>query len=328
MLNKYDVFGIGNAIVDLQINVSDGIIRELGLTKGSMRLVSLEEQNSILGSLSVSDLHCSSGGSAANSMIALSELGSKASYCCLVGNDPKGIGYIREMEKLGIDLATPKVAGATTGTCLILVTPDGERTMNTHLGISSELSSEDINEESLSQSKWLYIEGYPLSTSKGQDAVMYAIDIAKKNGVKIAVSFSDIFIVNCFRNELERIVSDAHLVFANSLEACNFVENDDVYSAFDILSARVPNVAITMGESGALIGSSVVGGARYHVESPKVDVIDTTGAGDMFAGGFLHGLLRGLNYDEAGRLGCLLASQVVSRLGARLPSASYVVHKN
>ncbi len=315
MSNSYDVYGIGNAIVDLQFSVLDDVITAQGLSKGEMKLVDSSEQEKLLSLVSVHEVHQASGGSAANTMIALAQLGGSGAYGCLVGDDTFGQFYSEEMSVLGIKLHNPLQYEATTGSCVILITPDAERTMNTNLGVSAEFSEEHVSEDLIDKAKWLYIEGYLFSSDKGQAAVKKAISVAKKTGTKIAVTFSDGFIIDVFGDSLREAVKDADLVFANLNEAEKFTGSPDEQEMFASLKKQVSNVALTRSERGALLH---LDGKDITAAPFPTKPVDATGAGDIFAGGLLYGITNDLSADSAARLACFLGSKVVSQLGPRL----------
>lgn len=319
MERSFGVYGIGNALIDLQYQVPETIIKDLRLEKGGMKLVGSVEQKQLMRHLSESlpgiDPHQASGGSAANTMIALAQLGGQGAYGCLVGDDSYGQFYLEEMEVLGIKLHNPPLANAPSGTCVVLITPDAERTMNTDLGASANFSADHINEELISKSSWLYVEGYLFSSEGGQAAVRRAVRCAKQHGVKIALTFSDGFIVDVFRKPLEECVAQSDLAFANLNEARRFTGEEDEDKAFAKLCEAVPNAVMTLSERGARVKYD---GKIEFIAPFPVKAIDDTGAGDMFAGGFLYGITEQRSAKDAGRLACFLASRVVSQLGPRL----------
>ncbi|MCB0323795.1 MAG: adenosine kinase [Bdellovibrionales bacterium] len=312
---KFDVYGIGNAIMDLQLKVAEDDLERFELEKGAMRLVDVDQQQRLIEYFHGQALNQASGGSAANTMIALSQLGGRAAYGCLVGDDAFGKFYFSEMRDLAVELHTKPVQGKVTGTCVILVTPDAERTMNTHLGASADLSASDVSEELISQSKWLYVEGYLFTSEGGQGAVRRAVSLAKKHNVRVAVTFSDGFIVDVFGEPLRETVRQADLVFANLNEAQRYTGITDENKAFLALCDEAANVVMTMSERGARVRYD---GQTEFIEATPVQAEDDTGAGDMFAGGFLYGVTHGLDGRQAGSLACFLAGKVVSQMGPRL----------
>ncbi len=315
MKRRFHLYAIGNALIDLQYRVSESAIQELQLTKGAMRLVKGEEQAELIRRFINQDLNQASGGSAANSIIALAQLGGKAAYGCVVGDDSFGGFYLEEMELLGVELHNQALKNVQSGTCVVLITPDAERTMNTHLGASAYFGLEHVSEEHIADSEWIYIEGYLLSSPTGQLAASKATELAKKHGTKVAVTFSDGFIVDSFRQSLTDVVENSDLVFANLNEAKLFTGGEEAEDIFKRLCHVVPNVAMTMSEKGARV---FFGGRDYRISAFETKATDDTGAGDMFAGAFLYGITHRWSPEDAGKLACFLASKVVSQLGPRL----------
>ena len=314
-MKRFDVYGIGNALVDLQVRASEQDLAVLGLEKGAMKLVGEGEQKAILSHFEGREIAMSSGGSAANSMIAIAQLGGRAAYGCIVSDDDFGAHYQAEMAELGIVLHNSGRLGAATGSSLILITPDAERTMNTHLGITAEFAPADVNDEFIADAEWLYVEGYLLSSAVGQQAARHALNVAQNAGTKVALAVSAGFIIDAFGDALRECAAQSDLVFANRDEATSFTGCPDEQDAFDRLKETVPNAVMTLGERGALVH---VGGQTTRVEPFPAIATDDTGAGDMFAGAFLYGLTHDLTPHDSGRLACFLASKVVSQLGARL----------
>jgi hypothetical protein len=310
-----DVYGIGNAIIDLQVQIDEDRFAALGLEKGGMKLLEQDEQKQLLSTFEADELNRASGGSAANTMIALAQLGASTGYGCIVADDENGRFYLEEMKELGIELHARPVPGEVTGTSVILITPDAERTMNTHLGASALFGPEHVSEEMIRMSSWLYVEGYLFSSERGAAAVEKAVAIAKEANVKIAVTFSDGFIVEVFGDALRKTVADADLIFANLNEACSFAGSEDEDVVFEALRKTVSSVVMTRGEKGARVYHD---GVESLVAPFPVKAVDETGAGDMFAGGFLFGLSQGLSGADAGKMACRLASEVVGQLGPRL----------
>ena len=292
-MKQLDVLAIGNAIVDLQLQISEEEFAILSLEKGGMKLVETTEQESLLEKLSKHSINQASGGSAANTVIALAQLGAKAGYNCVVGNDSLGKFYVNEMQKLGVKVETNHVS-APTGTSVILITPDAERTMNTHLGASAAIDQGFINEELISQANWLYIEGYLFSSESGQRAVKKALEFAKKYDLKIAVTLSDGFIVEFFSKPLKEALDQAELVFANLNEASKYTGLTEVNEVFRAYSKQFPISIMTMSEKGAKI---CYRGKELFIAPYSTKPIDDTGAGDIFAGAFLYGLTSNLEIE-------------------------------
>lgn len=313
------VYGIGNGIMDLQLKVSEEDFASLELEKGTMNLVDQETQARLLTSLkSCGKPHQASGGSAANSMIALASLGGKAAYGCLLADDEFGKFYESEMKDIGVSVYTTPKEGGVTGSSLILITPDAERTMNTHLGVSAEFGPEHVSSRLTGLSDWIFIEGYLFASPKGQEAAKKAVQYAMKKGTRVAVVFSDTFIVEAFREHLEEAVKYADLIFANRTEVLSFTQLSDEEEAFRAYSALAPGAVMTRGSEGAWCSQ---GDEVKKVPGLPVKAIDETGAGDMFAGAYLYGISSGLGVEQSGHLACYLASKVVSQLGPRLETS-------
>ena len=315
MERKFDVYGIGNAIIDLQLQAADDDLKKLRLEKAAMKLVEADEQAELLKYFGNRDLNKASGGSAANTVIGIAQLGGTVGYGCLVGDDDYGRFYLEEMRKLGVSLHSKPRPGETTGTSVILITPDAERTMNTHLGASSLFDETYISEKDLADSEWLYIEGYLFSSPGGQRAVQRAIELAREYDVKVAVTFSDTFIVDVFGEHLRNAVDQADLIFANFSESRRFTGQEKEEQVFNDLKEVVPSCVMTMSERGAMVFHE---GVESYIEPFPITAVDDTGAGDMFAGAFLFGITHGLDGAAAGKLACFLASKVVAQLGPRL----------
>ncbi|MBL7662263.1 adenosine kinase [bacterium] len=315
MKKKFDVYGLGNALMDIQLRVSTSDLELLKLRKGGMQLVDAESQMRIFDFFADKEAHYASGGSAANTIIALAGLGASTAYGCLVADDVFGHRYQSEMQELGILTPNARREGKITGTCLILISEDAERTMNTNLGVSAELDEQDVDEETIQHSSWVYLEGYPLSSDSGSRAALKALQYAKKHGAKVALTLSDAFIVEHFRPALEACLQGTDLVFANHTEACAFAKTTNRDQAFQVLCNQVPNVVMTLGAEGSLI--------RYQGETHKqaavtAKAIDLTGAGDMYAGAFLYGISHSSSLQDSAKLASFLAAKVVSTLGPRL----------
>lgn len=314
-MGKIDIYGIGNAIVDLQAKVGEEIISLLGLEKSSMKLVDTDMQSKILNSLPGVKIYQSSGGAAANSMIAVAQLGGQVAYGCIVGDDERGEFYLEEMRELGVTIQNRPIPGLPTGTSLVLVTPDGERTMNTHLGATAGFSKGHVNLDLLSNSTWLFIEGYLFASESGQEAISTAIDAAKSARVKIALTLGDAFVPSVFAEAVHKSVNSADILIANSKEIQALTGHDNEIRAFQAVKDLCNNTVMTLSEKGAWIHWN---GEEIRVPAVPTVVVDATGAGDMFAGAFLYAITKNKTPLEAANLGCLMASKVVGQLGARL----------
>ncbi len=323
-MKQYDVYGIGNALVDTEINTDDDFLQSCHIDKGLMTLVDLDRQNQIVGLLGGNLLSAkkSSGGSAANSIIAVSELGGSSFYSCKVAADEMGEFYLNDLKNAGVD-ADHNIEDheQITGKCLVMITPDAERTMNTYLGISESISTKNINFDALTQSKWLYIEGYLVTSDTGRAAAIACRESAEKAGVKTAITLSDPSMVEFFKEGLlEMIGAGVDLLFCNIDEAKQWTGEETAEAAFKQLSNLAKNVVITQGSKGALIFD---GHQTISINPDETKAIDANGAGDAFAGAFLYAINNGYDYKKAGELASITASQVVSQYGARLKKEQY-----
>jgi sugar/nucleoside kinase (ribokinase family) len=316
MAKEFQLCGLGNAIVDIFVEVSDADFASLGFERGTMRLVELEEQQSLLQRFQQREPRLVSGGSVANSIIAFSQLGGQGAFIGCVGDDRYGLFYASEFEELNIDIGNPVIVGENTGTCVALITPDAERTMRTCLAVSSHLAARHVDEERIKNSDWLFIEGYVFANpNTGQTAIRRAIDIAKRNGTKVALTCSEAFVPQAFGAAFQEALTQADLLFANETEACSVAGAKDASEAFTKLKKLVPNTVVTASERGAYVR---FGGVDGHVAAFQCKPRDLTGAGDMFAGSFLYGVTHGVEPLAAARGACYLAMKVISQIGARL----------
>lgn len=316
-----DVFGVGNALVDILARVEDDFVREHVLNKGAMELMDSEKQGGLLKTLEHHDLQMRSGGSAANTMIAIAQSGGTGFYSGKVARDFHGELYRQDLLDSGIHFdvhPAPETRGAT-GTCLVLTTPDAERTMCTHLGVSATLDADDINVERLSECKYCYVEGYLWDAPGPRKACMETLHHAQRLGVRTAFTFSDPFLVDRFAEHLRKLVEE-HLdvVFCNADEARRFCEMDELAACAERIGQLAETGFLTDGANGCLVvhQSEVV-----RVPGFPVKAIDLNGAGDAFAGGVLYGLSNGLSSVESARWGNYVASCVVQVKGARQESS-------
>lgn len=316
---KYGVVSIGNALVDVLAKTDDAFIAEQkekhGMEKGAMTLI--EEVRAVqLYSEITPDLEMS-GGSAANTMAGFASFGGKGAFIGKVADDLLGKTFGDNLKEQGLTYQTqPLAVGASTGRCIILVTPDANRTMNTFLGASSELSSVDVDEQLITDSKITYLEGYLFDRDLAKAAFIKAAEIAHVNGHRVALSLSDPFCVDRHRDDFKNLVENhIDILFANEDEIKSLYQVDTFEEAQAALSGHIEVAALTRGEKGAVI----VGGAKtFEIQAePVANVVDTTGAGDQFAAGFLYGFTEGLDLDACGRLGALAAAEIISHVGAR-----------
>jgi sugar/nucleoside kinase (ribokinase family) len=315
-MREYQLCGLGNAIVDIFIEVPERDFATLAFERGTMRLVDVGEQRDLLARFQDQDPRLVSGGSVANSVIAFSQLGGSAAFIGCVGDDRYGLFYESEFEELNIDIGNPVIVGQTTGTCVCLITPDAERTMRTCLAVSSHLAARHVDEERIKNSDWLFIEGYVFANpDTGQGAIREAVHLAKKHGTKIALTCSDAFVPNVFGEPFRAALAQADLLFANESEAAALANTQNAEDAFERLRTAVPSLVVTKGPHGAFIRH---GGIETHVPAFPCAPKDLTGAGDMFAGSFLYGITHDVPADRAARAACFLARKVITQVGARL----------
>lgn len=327
MSKKYHVYGIGNALVDMEFEVTPEFLKENGVEKGLMTLVEEERQHELLNSLDSHQHKRSCGGSAANTVIASAQLGANTFYSCKVANDETGDFYWSDLKskKVASNLESGRFDG-TTGKCMVFVTPDADRTMNTYLGITSSFSKEQILDEELLQSEWLYIEGYLVTGDTGKAAAIHARELAQNNNVKVALTFSDPGIVGFFKDGFKEIMGDKKLdlLFCNESEAMSFTGCETTEEAYEEMKKFSHAFAITTGPKGALIYD---GQNKIYVVAQKVNAVDTNGAGDIFAGSFLYAITHGYNYGQAGQFACNCASKLVTQFGARLENEDILAIK-
>ena len=315
-MKPYQICGLGNALVDIFLEVSEAEFKELGFERGGMRLVDNAEQRTLLERYQKHEPRLVSGGSVANSIIAFSQLGGQAAFIGCVGDDRYGLFYANEFEELGIDIGNPIIVNEGTGTSLCIITPDAERTMRTCLAVSSHLAARHVDADRVKKSDWLFIEGYVFANPEtGQTAIREAIKIAKANGTKVAITCSDAFVVNVFGDALRDALKQTDLFFCNETEACAVTGATSAEEAFDKLNNGIPSVVVTNGPRGAYVRHA---GVKAHVDAFPSEPKDLTGAGDMFAGSFLYGITHGVSPEKAARAAAFLSHKVITQVGARL----------
>ncbi len=318
MEKKYDVYGIGNALVDIIVEVDNEFFRENEIEKGIMTLVDEDRQHQLLQAIANKNAKMQCGGSAANTVIGLSQFGGTGYYSCKVARDIHGGFYIKDLKSNGVstNVVHENCPEGITGKCLVMVTPDAERTMNTYLGITSDFSVNELNESILKDSKFIYIEGYLVAAPPGREAMREAIRIADKSGVETALTFSDPSMVKYFRDEMEAVIgASVDLIFCNEEEAMLFTQKDNLEAAAEALKKSAKRFVITKGANGAYLYD---GDTYIDIHPFPVKAIDTNGAGDLFAGAFLYGITHGHSFAEAGKIASLAASVVVQQYGPRL----------
>jgi sugar/nucleoside kinase (ribokinase family) len=314
-MSSLDVVGIGNAIVDILATTDDGFLESEGLVKGSMTLID-EARGQALYERMGPAVECS-GGSAANTMAGFAALGGKGAFIGKVRADQLGQVFAHDMHATGIDFTTAAAAdGPATARCLVMVTPDAQRTMATYLGACVELGPDDLDREALARAKIVYLEGYLWDPPRAKAAMLEAARIVRAAGGKVALSLSDAFCVERHRKEFRDLIDNhVDILFANETEAQALTQSATFAGAVANLRKRVPLAAVTRSAAGSVV---IEGEQTYEIPvEPVGAVVDTTGAGDLYAAGFLSGWVRGLGASAAGRLGSLAAGEVISHLGAR-----------
>ena len=316
MTHTYDVYGVGHALVDIQYQVAPEFLAEHQIEKGVMTLVDEARQHHLTAAINGEPVASASGGSAANTLIGVARYGGRAYYACLTGRDAWGDFYQRDLEAAGVATHPANRGKGKTGQCLVFITPDADRTLNTFLGISSAIGPAQLHEEVIADSQYLYIEGYLLGTDDGFAAAHQAQQMAQRHGTAVALTLSDPFAVRAFQSRFDALLQrGVDLLFCNEEEALASTGTDDRETAGAALASQVGTAYVTCGADGALVYAD---GTHGQVPGVPVQAIDTNGAGDLFAGGVLYGLSHGYSPLDAARLGCYAAAQVVTRFGPRL----------
>lgn len=315
MTKTFDVVGIGNAIVDVLVQADDDLLDNFELTKGTMALMDEHQAESLYAR--VGPGLETSGGSAANTLAGVAQLGGRAGFIGRVRNDQLGGIFAHDIRSVGARFETPAATeGPSTARCLILVTPDAQRTMCTYLGASVGLDPADLDLEMVAQAKVLYLEGYLWDSDEAKAAFIAAAEVARAHGGEVALSLSDAFCVERHRESFQELV-DGHvdILFANEMEITALYKANSFEEAADQVRGRCKVAALTRSE----LGSVILNGAGSHTIAPVQlgPLVDTTGAGDLYAAGFLHAYTQGQALEACGRLGSLCAGQVVTQLGPR-----------
>jgi sugar/nucleoside kinase (ribokinase family) len=321
MSKKYNVYGIGNAIVDIVTEVEYDFFEKNGIEKGVMTLVDEQRQIELMKVIDMNKSKVTGGGSAGNTVTALSQFGGRAFYSCLVAQDDLGKLFLDDLKKDGVDtnLTHADCPVGHSGRCLVMTSPDAMRTMNTFLGVSSFLSPEHLDEAAIKDSSYVYLEGYLVASPKGLEAMKAAKKIAEKHKVEVALTFSDPSMVKYFSQQMQEVVgASVDLLFCNDEEALIYTGTNTMAEAREKIREIAKRFVITLGKNGALIYD---GDTYIQIEPYKVTAVDTNGAGDMFAGAFMYGITHHHSYAEAGKLASLAASRVVSQWGPRLETA-------
>lgn len=311
-----NVYGIGNALVDIQAQVSDEVLERLDFPKGFTTLIDEMTQQRVLAALDRISLSRGAGGSAANTVIGVAQFGGTGAFAGKVADDEVGNFFLQDMRDLGVAIEVPPASEGQSGTCVVLITDDAQRTMLTTVAVSGTLSPDDINEEEIRTAEYIYIEGYLFAGESTKAAALRSIEYAVRHGVKVALTVSDPFVVNMCRDEiLELIDGPVDLLFCNLEEARALTQLHDPADCAKFIHDRAAAVALTLGPDGSIL---MEGNRLIPIEGVSAEAVDTTGAGDMYAAGLLYGITNGLNWKQAGHLASHAAARVVSQVGARL----------
>jgi sugar/nucleoside kinase (ribokinase family) len=318
-MSRYDLYGLGNALVDMEFSVDDSFLRDHGITKGHMTLVDAPRIEALLDNLSELSPRRTSGGSAANTLIAAQAFGSSTFYSCRIGDDETGRYFVDDLAEVGVGTNTQQADGSDpSGRCLVLITPDAERSMNTFLGISEQLTPTEIDPEALRDSRCLYIEGYLSSSDTGRATAVRCRELAESEQVRTALTLSDPSMVEIFREGLiEMLGNGVDHLFCNEEEALTWAGTDRIDIAVKELKDIGRALNITLGARGSL---AVERGAAREVPGFETTPIDTNGAGDIYAGAVLHGWCAGMDGAVAASFGNFAAAHLVAQYGARLSS--------
>ncbi len=316
MSKAFQVVGIGNAMVDVLSNTTDAFLSDNEIQKGIMQLIDMDRAVDLYSKVGPS--REVSGGSAANSIAGIAALGGRTAYVGKVKDDQLGKIFAHDLRAQGAVYETamaPSDHAAETGRCIVLVTPDGERSMNTYLGVTEFLEPSDIDEAQMSEAEWIFLEGYRFDGPASHEAFAKAVAACKGAGGKVSITLSDPFCIERHRAAFADMLRDhVDLLFANRAEILSMYETDDFEAALAKAAAEIEIVVCTDSEHGAHVLS---GGERWHVPAVPTKVVDATGAGDLFAGAFLWGLAEGHDLETCGRMGCIAGSEVISHIGAR-----------
>ena len=322
-MKKILICGIGNALVDSEYKVSEEEITKLNLTKGCMELN--DKENHIKLSSRLREKHGAvkmmPGGSVANSLYTLSQFGADVSFIGRVSDDATGDAFINSLENTGVRVNINQIDNGITGECLVLITPDHERTMYTHLGVSSELNVSDINQTVIEESEYLLVEGYLVTSEETMKVASYSLDIATKLGVKKIITLSDPNVVKFFRdNILELLNKSFDIIFCNQQEALNISMTDNIDDAIDFLKKYAHEIIITCGEDGAC---ATIGSEKFHEIPDRVKPVDLTGAGDMFLAAYIFARVSNKSVTDRIKFANTCSGNVIQRYGAKLDTHDY-----
>ncbi len=315
---KYNVYCIGNAIVDIVTEVEYDFFTKNNVEKGVMTLVDEKRQLELMKAIDMKRSKMTGGGSGGNTVTALSQFGGTGYFSGLVAKDALGKFFLEDLARNGVDtnVKYEQCPDNLTGRCLVMTSPDAQRTLNTFLGVNSFFSPEYLDEDAIRESSYVYLEGYLVASPKGLEAMKATKKLAEKNKVPVALTFSDSSMVKYFPAQMKEIVgASVDLLFCNDEEAMIFTGTNDLNSARTHLKEIAKRFVITLGANGAMIFD---GDTFVQIEPYKVHAVDTNGAGDMFAGAFMYGITNGHSMAEAGKLASLASSRVVAQWGPRL----------
>jgi sugar/nucleoside kinase (ribokinase family) len=316
MSRTYNVYGIGNALVDIQYRVEPAFLEQAGIAKGLMTLIDEGRHNDLMAQLKDQPGGRASGGSAANTVIGVANLGGTARYACKVADDAFGDFYLKDLSEARVAADAGGRGHGVTGKCLVFITPDADRTMNTFLGISAAFGPGEVEEDGIADSDFLYIEGYLIASDSGFEAAATAQEMARRHGTRVALTLSDPSIVEAFKPRMSDLVEKGvDLLFCNEEEAMAFTGTKDTEKACTALGTRVSGYAVTQGADGAVVSD---GKAQAKLPGFKVEAVDTNGAGDMFAGAYLFGITNGYDLAQSAKLATYASSRVVAKYGPRL----------
>jgi sugar/nucleoside kinase (ribokinase family) len=312
---EYDVIGMGSALLDFTVMVNDEDLARLGLKKGEMLLVDADRSREILAGLEEKTKVITPGGSSANTLAGISVLGGNGIFLGKVGNDSHGDRYIEDTELSGVKTEIGR-HNSMTGHAITLITPDSERTFATHLGAALQLSRDDVNHSHIRNSKIIHIEGYLFEPPGLREACMAALETARKNNVLVSIDLSDPGLIGRIRPVFDQVIQEyANIIFVNEEEAKAFTGKER-RDALEQIARHCDFAVVKLGPEGSIIKT---GGEVYSIPVYRTDLVNTNGAGDMYAAGVLYGLARGLSPERCGRIGSYVSSRVVSQVGARFP---------
>ena len=319
-MSRYHVYGVGNALVDLEFEVPEEMLGTLAVDKGLMTLIDEDRHHALLAGLATIEALPCGGGSAANTMTAIAQLGGKAFYSCKVANDFEGRFFIDDLSDNGLEtnLTGTALEDGVTGKCIVLVTPDAERSMSTHLGITSSLSVAQLDEDAIRHADHVYLEGYPVTETNARAALIRVRDVAQAAKVPVALTLSDVNMVRFFGDGLREIIGDGlDMIFANEDEAMLMTEAKDIAGCVNAMKPLAKRFAITRGAEGAVLFD---GTETIEIPADKVIPVDSNGAGDIYAGAFLYALTQGRPFRNCGELAADAARELILSFGARLPA--------